>query len=173
MSKAKLFAVIGVAILASIVACVLLLINSSAPYSSPEKSITAFIDAQSRADLSAMEKPASRALYQNFIGRFGEVKYREVRNIYQDAYDLAEPKWEQYRDKARAAAEKEHQILAEEISKHGHDTFSALPADKRLQLTDDRPRFNDFIFEEGLKALPANERAKIVDPQAFRENKGS
>ena len=167
----KLFVVIGVAILASVVACGLLLISSSAPYSSPEKSITAFVDAESQADLSAMEKPASRALYQNFIGRFGEAKYREVRNIYQEAYDLAEPKWEQYRDKARAAAEKEHQSIAEEISKSGQDAFRALPADKRLQIIDDRPRFNEFIFEEGLKALPAKDRGKIVDPQAFRENK--
>jgi hypothetical protein len=169
--KAKLFAVIGVAILASVVACGLLLISSAAPYSSPEKSLTAFVDAESQADLSAMEKPASRALYQNFVGRFGEAKYREVRNIYQEAYDLAEPQWEQYRDKARAAAEKEHQGLADEISKNGRDAFSALPADQRLQLTDDRTRFNDFIFDEGLKALPASDRRKIVDPQAFRENK--
>ena len=171
MFKAKLFAVIGVAILASVVACGLLLISSAAPYSSPEKSLTAFVDAESQADLSAMEKPASRALYQNFVGRFGEAKYREVRNIYQEAYDLAEPQWEQYRDKARAAAEKEHQGLADEISKNGRDAFSALPADQRLQLTDDRTRFNDFIFDEGLKALPASDRRKIVDPQAFRENK--
>jgi hypothetical protein len=171
VSKAKLFAVIGVAILASVVACGLLLISSAAPYSSPEKSLTAFVDAESQADLSAMEKPASRALYQNFVGRFGEAKYREVRNIYQEAYDLAEPQWEQYRDKARAAAEKEHQSIADEISKNGRDAFSALPADQRLQLTDDRPRFNDFIFQQGLKALPANDRSKIVDPQAFRENK--
>jgi hypothetical protein len=171
VSKAKLFAVIGVAILASVVACGLLLISSAAPYSSPEKSLTAFVDAESQADLSAMEKPASRALYQNFVGRFGEAKYREVRNIYQEAYDLAEPQWEQYRDKARAAAEKEHQSIADEISKKGRDAFSALPADQRLQLTDDRPRFNDFIFQQGLKALPANDRSKIVDPQAFRENK--
>ena len=124
MSKAKLFAVIGVAILASVVACGLLLISSAAPYSSPEKSLTAFVDAESQADLSAMEKPASRALYQNFVGRFGEAKYREVRNIYQEAYDLAEPQWEQYRDKARAAAEKEHQSIADEISKNGRDAFS-------------------------------------------------
>lgn len=171
MSKAKLFAVTGVAILASVVACGLLLVSSAAPYSSPEKSLTAFVDAESQADLSAMEKPASRALYQNFIGRFGEAKYREVRNIYQEAYDLAEPEWEQYRDKARAAAEKEHQSLADEISKDGRDAFSALPADQRLQLTDDRPRFSEFIFEEGLKAVPASDRKKIVDPQAFRENK--
>ena len=155
MPKGKMFPVIGVAIVASVVACGLLLISSSSPYSSPEKSITAFVDAESRADLSAMEKPASRALYQNFIGRFGEAKYREVRNIYQQAYDLAEPKWEQYREKARAAAVKEHQSIAEEIDKLGHNAFSALPSDQRLKLTDDRPRFNDFIFEEGLKALPA------------------
>ena len=171
MSKSKLYVVIGVVIVASVVACGLILISNSAPYSSPEKSIAAFVDAESQADLSAMEKPASKALYQNFIGRFGEAKYREVRNIYQAAYDLAEPKWEQYREKARSAAEKEHQSIAEEISKKGHDAFGALPADQRLQLMDDRSRFNDFIFEEGLKALPSSERAKIADPTAFRENK--
>ena len=167
----KLFVVIGVAIIASVVACGLLLISSAAPYSSPEKSLTAFVDAESQADLTAMEKPASRALYQNFIGRFGEEKYREVRNTYQEAYDLAEPQWEQYRDKARAAAEKEHQSLAEEINKSGQDAFRALPADKRLQIIDDSPRREEFIFEEGLKALPPKDRGKIVDPQAFRENK--
>lgn len=170
MSKAKLIAVV-VAIVAGVLACVFILISGSAPYSSPEKSITAFVNAESQADLSAMEKSASKALYQNFIGRFGEAKYREVRNIYQDAYDLAEPKWEQYRERARAAAEKEHQSIAEEISKHGHDAFSALSADRRLQLTDDRARFNDFIFDEGLKSLPASSRAKIVDPKAFRDNR--
>lgn len=171
MFKAKMFGVIGVAILASVVAGALLLMNSAAPYSSPEKSIAAFVDAESRADLSAMEKPASKALYQNFIGRFGEVKFREVRTIYQDAYDLAEPKWEQYREKARAAAAKEHENLNEQINKLGRDAFGSLPADQRLQLTEDRPRFNEFIFQEGLKALPSNDRAKIADPQAFRENR--
>jgi len=171
VSKVKLFVVLGVAILASVVACGLLLISGTAPYSSPEKSIAAFVDAESRADLSAMEGPSSGSLYQNFLGRFGEAKYREVRNIYQQAYDLAEPRWEQYREKARTAAEKEHQSLAEEINKIGRDAFGALPADQRLQMMDDRARFNDFVFEEGLKAVPASERAKIGDPQAFRENK--
>jgi hypothetical protein len=165
--KAKLFAVIGVAILASVVACGLLLISSAAPYSSPEKSLTAFVDAESQADLSAMEKPASRALYQNFVGRFGEAKYREVRNIYQEAYDLAEPQWEQYRDKARAAAEKEHQGLADEISKNGRDAFSALPADQRLQLTDDRTRFNDFIFDEGLAFRENKDLSAFTDREGF------
>ena len=171
MSKAKLFAAIGVAIVAGVVACGLFLISNAAPYSSPEKSITAFVDAESRADLSAMEKPASKALYQNFIGHFGEAKYQEVRDIYQEAYNLAEPKWEQYRDKARAAAEKEHQSLAAEIDRLGRAAFNALPVDKRVEMTDDRLRYNEFVFEEGLKALPANDRAKIVDPQAFRQNR--
>ena len=108
--------------------------------------------------LTTQLKPASRALYQNFIGRFGEVKYREVRNTYQEAYNLAEPKWEQYREKARVAAEKEHHSLSEEIDKRGRAALSALPADKRLQMMDDRSRFNDFVFEEGLKALPASDR---------------
>lgn len=171
MSKAKLLPAIVVAILAIVVAFSLHFTSNSAPYSSPEKSIAAFVDAESHADLSAMEKPASKALYQNFIGRFGEAKYREVRNIYQEAYDLAEPKWDQYREKARAAAGKEHQGLIEEISKKGHDAFSALPTDERLKMMDDRPRFNDFVFEEGLKALSANDRAKIAEPPAFRENR--
>jgi hypothetical protein len=118
-----------------------------------------------------MEMPARRALYQNFVGRFGETKFQDVRNIYQEAYDKSEPKWEQYRDKARTAAVKEHQSIAEEIDKLGHIALIALPVDKRLQLADDRPRLKNFIFEEGLKALPARERGKIVDPQAFQDNK--
>ena len=171
MSKAKLIAVV-VAIVAGVLACVFILISGSAPYSSPEKSITAFVNAESQADLSAMEKSASKAPYQNFIGRFGEAKYREVRNIYQDAYDLAEPKWEQYRERARAAAEKEHQSIAEEISKHGHDAFSALSADRRLQLTDDRARFNDFIFDEGLKSLPASLTREDRRSEGFQGQQG-
>ncbi len=171
MSQSKLFPVLGVALLASLLACGLLLMSASAPYSSPEKSIAAFIDAESRADLTAMEKPTSRALYQNFIGRFGEAKYNEVRNIYQEAYNLADPKWEELREKARAAAWKEHQSLAEQIDKLGRNAKDALPPDQRLQLTEDRARFSDFVFEEGLKALPASDRAKIADPQAFRKNK--
>jgi hypothetical protein len=38
-------------------------------------------------------------------------------------------------------------------------------------MMDDRPRFNEFVFEEGLKALPPSDRAKIADPQAFKENR--
>ena len=171
MSRAKLTIVIAVAIIASVVACGLILVSNSSPYSSPEKSLSAFVAAESRADLSAMEKPSGAALYQNFIGHFGETKYRAVRNVYQQAYDLAEPSWQQYREKARTAAAKERERLAEDISKAGRDAFSALPADNRLQLTEDRPRFNEFIFEEGVKALPANEREKIGDPQAFREGR--
>lgn len=171
MSKPNRLAVIVVAIVAIVGAFCLLLINHSAPYSSPEKSLAAFVAAESQANLAAMEKPASRALYENFIGHFGEAKYREVRDVYQQAYDLAEPKWSEYREKARTAAEKEHQRLADEISTLGRDAFGALPADQRLQFTEDRSRFNDFIFEEGLKALPANDRSKIADAQAFRENR--
>jgi hypothetical protein len=171
MPNGKVFPAIGVAIIASVVACGLLLFSNSAPFSSPDKSIAAFVDAESRADLSAMEKPSSGALYQNFIGHFGESKYWQIRNIYQHVYDLAEPQWEQYRYKARAVAEKEHQNLAEQVDKLGRAAFNALPADQRLAITDDRPRFNQFIFEEGLKALPTSDRAKIADPQAFRANK--
>ncbi len=171
MPRSKEFAVIGVAIVASLVALGLFLIGSHAPYATPEKSIAALIDAESRADLSAMEGAATPALYRNFIGGFGQAKYQEIRNIYQQAYDLAEPKWQEYREKAQAAALKEHQSIADEIQKFGRDAFSALPTDQRVALTDDRARFNDFVFEQGLKALPANLREKIADSQAFRENR--
>jgi len=171
MSSAKLYPAIGVLVVAGIVAGVLLLIGNSAPYSSPEKSIAAFVGAESRADLAALEKPASPALYRNFVGQFGEAKYREIRNAYQEAYNLADPKWEEYRAKAQAGAQKEHESLAEQINKLGRDAFTALPENERLKLTDDRARFDDFVFSEGLKALPANLRDKIADPQAFRENR--
>ena len=40
-----------------------------------------------------------------------------------------------------------------------------------MQLIDDRAKFSDFVFDEGLKALTADERSKIADPRAFRENR--
>jgi len=171
VSKANPFAAIGVAALSVVIGGALFFTSNSDPYSSPEKSIAAFVTAESQADLSALEKSASHALYLNFIGRFGEAKYLEVGSVYQLAYNLAEPKWEGYRDKARAEAQKEHQNIASEIDKLGHAAFTALPADQRLQLTDDRARFNQFIFDQGLKALPSNLRNKIADPQAFREGR--
>jgi hypothetical protein len=171
VSKANPFAAIGVAVLSVVIGCALFYTSNSNPYSTPEKSIAAFVTAESQADLSTMEKSASHALSQNFIGHFGEAKFQEVRDVYQQAYDLAGPKWEGYRDKARAEAQKEHQSIASEIDRLGHAAFTSLPVDQRLQLTDDRARFDQFVFDQGLKALPPNLRNKIADPQAFREGR--
>ena len=93
----KLFVVIGVAIIASVVACGLLLISSAAPYSSPEKSLTAFVDAgiYRPTSLPWRSQPAGRYI-RTSLAASERKKYREVRNTYQEAYDLAEPQWEQY-----------------------------------------------------------------------------
>ena len=171
MLRVKLYPVVGVAVLAAVAGVGLFFISNGGANSSPDKSIAGFVDAESRADLATMENASSKALFQNFLGKFGEAKFREVRGIYQEAYDLADPKWEQYREKAQIAAEKEHQSIAAEIDKKGRDAVAAMPADQKLQLMDDRAKFNDFIFEEGLKALPSDARGKIADPRAFRENR--
>ena len=106
MTGVKLYPILGISVITAVVGVGLLLMSNGGATSSPDKSIAGFIDAESRVDLATMEKSSSKALFQNFVGKFGEAKYREVRGIYQEAYDLADPKWEQYRERARVAAEK-------------------------------------------------------------------
>ena len=40
-----------------------------------------------------------------------------------------------------------------------------------FMITEDRSKYADYIFQAGIKALPPEERKRIEDVEAFRENR--
>jgi len=99
------------------------------------------------------------------------VEYERVRSTYQTAYNLARPRWEELRRRAETGAASDYKRLHDRVDALGREAVARLSADERLQLTEDRSKFDKFVFEEGIKALSPEDRQTIEDVEAFRTGK--
>lgn len=160
---------VAVLLIAVLAAAICLYVHFSAAYSEPQGTASAAVKAAASADLAALRRASTRGYYEDLIGHFGEGKFKRVRGAYQRAYDLALPRWLEYRQRAESAAADDYRKLHSRVETLGREAVGRLPLDERMRLTEDRGRYADFVFQEGLKALPPEERKKIGDAEAFRQ----
>jgi hypothetical protein len=140
----------------------------STAYSEPQATVVAAMKAASAGDLSALTQASTSGYYEDLIGQFGQSKYERVRAAYQEAYDRALPKWAEYRQRVDNVAANEFRKLRERIDTLGREAVGHLSLDERMRLTEDRGKYAEFVFDQGLKALAPEDRKKIEDPEAFR-----
>jgi hypothetical protein len=163
-----LAASIAVLAIALAAAAALLVIHRNQKYSEPEYTLKQAIRAASEADLPTMRLATSQGYYEDLIGHFGEQRYDQVRAAMQTAYDLAEPRWVEYWQRAKSAADGEYSKLHNQVELLGRAAFIRLPLEQRMRLMEEPAHRADFIFQEGVKALPVGDRKKIEDVDAFR-----
>lgn len=153
---------------AVVVGGALLYVHSAGLYSTPQATAAAVVKAAAAGDLGSICAASTSGYCADLIGNFGQQEYEQVRAAYQEAFDRAMPPWMEYRQRAESAAEAAFRRLRDEVDRLGRNAVAKLSVDERMHLTEDRAKYSDFVFQEGLKALPAEERKKIEDPAAFR-----
>ena len=168
MEKRVSVAEVIVAIAAFAAAVSLYLYHQSQPRSEPQAGAQSLVRASSAADMAALREAATRGYYEDFIGHFGEQRYERVRQIYLRVFQLAAGRWYEYHSKAEAAASREYERLQERVASLGREALNELSLEERLQLTQDRQRYNDFVFQAGIKRLSSDERRRIENVEDFR-----
>lgn len=123
------------------------------------------------ADLANMQKASSPAYYAEFVQHFGKRKFESVQYIYQLLYREGLPIWKEYRRKAESLASQEYNLLRQRVIELGREKFSQLELNKRMQLIEDRARFNAFLFEAGVQELPPGQRNRIDNIDEFRDQR--
>lgn len=157
-----------IAIGSLIVFLVLLYLTVSNPLSTPASAFRSIVAGENRNDLEMIKNASTDNYYQNFIGHFGEIKFHQVRAVYDEAYRRAEPVWLGYRQKAETLSRGAYNDLHLKVERLGKEAVDKLPLEQRLQLTEDRQKYADTIFDEGVKALTAEERDQVGDVRSFR-----
>lgn len=143
-------------------------LHSRQTYSTPEKTVGQLMKSASAADLPAFKQASAPAYYGEFVRRFGAAKYQRAANIFRLIYRLGEPRWMEYRQRAEAGAEKNYEQLHERVASLGRDAFTRLSVEERMHMMDDEGKHQAFLFDQGLQALPAEERSQIDNPEDFR-----
>ena len=161
----------AVLLIAVLAAAVCFSVHFSASYSEPQGTASTAVRAAASADLASLGRASTRGYYEDMIGHFGEGKFKRVRAAYQRAYDLALPRWLEYRQRAESAAADDYRKLRGRVDTLGREAVGRLSLDERMRLTEDRGKYAEFVFQEGLKALPPEERKKIGDAEAFRQGR--
>lgn len=141
------------------------------PYSRPEATAAATFGAVAAADLDGLRRASSVQFYAEFVSYFGEQKRQRVNSVYEYAYRLGLPHWEQYNRKAQVAAATHYNELHDQVTEAGRAAFADMPVEQRMDLIEDRAKYETFIFDAGLRALSETDRRRIEDPQAFREGR--
>ncbi len=155
--------------LAVIGARLLLYEHNRQAYSEPQKTVGLLMKAAGSADLAGFQQASMPTYYAAFVRHFGEAKYHRVQNIYQLVFRMGGPRWAEYRQRADAAADNVYQRLHEKVTLLGRESFGRVSVEERMRLMDDRSKYNAFLFDQGIQALPAEERSRIDNVQDFRE----
>src|SRR5205807_5881807 len=92
-------------------------LHASNPLAEPASSFSAAIGSASRASLDDFRQTVTDTYYQNFVGRFGEARFRSVRTVYDEAYALAKQAWLQYRSKAELLSGSAHSELLNKLER--------------------------------------------------------
>ncbi|MBZ5524376.1 MAG: hypothetical protein LAP21_19235 [Acidobacteriia bacterium] len=160
---------VAIAVGALIVSIILLFVHHSNPLSDPVDSVRFAVAGASHGNLDQLKAASTDAYHQDLIGHFGEGRFHQVRNVYQEAYNRAMPAWLEYRRKAETLARGAYDELQDKVQRAGKETLNSLSVEERLKLTEDREKYEERIFEEGVKSLGPQDREKVGDPQAFRK----
>lgn len=137
----------------------------------PESSIQLMVKAAGAADLDALRKASTVGYYEDLVGHFGEQKHERVRQIYGQAFQLALPRWYEYRQRAESLSSSAYDRLQERVASLGREAFARLPVEERMKLTEDRNKYADFLFDAGMKALPPEDRKRIDNVEDFRQGR--
>lgn len=146
-------------------------LHNQQAYSEPQKTIGLLIKAAGSADLAAFQQASMPTYYAAFVRHFGEAKYRRTLSTYGIVFQMGEPRWAEYRQRAQAAAENAYERLHERVASLGRDAFGRLSVEERMRLMDDKSKYNAFLFDQGIQALPAEERSRIENVEDFRESR--
>jgi len=169
--EASPMARIAVLLVALLLVAVFLYAHASQRLSEPEKTVSEAVGAAGAGDLSAIRASSTQGYYEDLMGHFGGLEYERVRSVYQAAYNLAQPRWAEYRQRAESAAAAEYKRFHDRVDALGREAVGRLSVEERMQLTEDRRKYEDFVFQEGIKALPPEDRKRIEDVGAFREGR--
>lgn len=168
MGKRVSVAEVIVALAAIVAAVAFYLHHQGQPRSEPDAAARSLIQAAAAADMSALRQASTLGYHDDFIGHFGEQRYEQVRRIYLRAFQLAAPRWYEYRSKAEAAAAREYARLHERVASLGRESLSEMPLDQRMELTQDRQKYDQFLFDAGIRRLSPEERRLIENVADFR-----
>ncbi len=152
---------IAIALGATIVSLILFFVHAANPLSTPDSAVHTAIATVSQGNLDQLQPALTETYYQNFAGHFGERRFLQARAVYDEAYARATPVWMEYRRKAESLSRNAYSELQAKIERLGKDAVNSLPLDERMKLTEDRQKYAALIFDEGVKALSPEERARI------------
>ena len=162
---------IGLLVVAVLAAALLYWAHTRQPYSAPAGTIELLIKAAGSADLGEFQKASTPGHYAAFVRYFGEQKFQRVSAIYNHILRLGMPHWEEYHQRALQQAYVGYDQLRERVTTLGKEAFNRLPVEERMQLMDDRSKYDAFVFEQGIQALPAEERSRIDNVEDFRQGR--
>jgi hypothetical protein len=162
---------IGLLTTALIGASLLYWAHTQQRYSAPAGTIKLLFKAAGSADLAEFQKASTPTYYAAFVRYFGEQKYRRVHAVYEYAFQLGMPRWQEYRQRAEGLADEAYRRLHERVATLGREAFMRLSVQERMQLMDDKSKYDAFIFDQGIQALPADERARIDNIEDFRQDR--
>jgi len=162
---------IGLLAVAALAAVLLYWSHTRQPYSAPAGTIELLIKAAGSGDLGEFQKASIPRYYGTFVRHFGEQKFQRVSAIYNHILRLGMPHWEEYHQRALQQAYVGYDQLRERVTTLGKEAFNRLPVEERMQLMDDRSKYDAFVFEQGIQALPAAERSRIDNVEDFRQGR--
>lgn len=159
------------AVAAAVLACaavILLMIHGQMTYSEPGKTAGAYLTCVSKADLDGMKASSLDAQHASFVSHFGEQKYDRVRYIFSVVYQAGLRRCQEYLDKAEAGGNAKYNELQQQVADAGRQAFLNLSVDERISMMNDRAQLDRFVYDQGLAALPAADRAMIANAEDFR-----
>jgi hypothetical protein len=160
---------IGLLVVTILGAAFLYWTHTQQPYSAPQGTVDLLIKAGGSADLGEFQKASTAVYYADFVRHFGEQKYQRVSAIYDHVARLGMPQWQEYSQRALQQANVGYERLRERVNALGKEAFARLSVDERMQLMDDRSKYEAYVLDQGIQALPPEERARIDNVEAFRQ----
>lgn len=143
--------------------------HTRVPQSTPAKASADFLSAAAGADLASMREVSTPGLYGEVQLSVCRPRFKSAQRVYQKTIPgMAQGDWQRLWRKVDVLAGGEYDRLHEDVARLGRRRFEELEAMKRLELTNDRDRFAEFIYRSGVEALPLEDSRRISSTAAFR-----
>ncbi|GEM_PF-6872608 len=149
-------------------AALLTFMQASEPYTDPTRTAQEFFEAAKHADTAKLRQLCSAEFFAEWERHYSEGARQQKLRIYERLLAFGRPRWDALRSRLRSVAETEYQGIQAQVRTLGQAAFRNLSTSEQMALVDDQARYDDFLFQAGLAALPASSRNLIPDPAAFR-----
>jgi hypothetical protein len=163
---------ISASFLLIVVAFLVFRLHITRPGAEPRIAIKEFMDAVSIGDLKNMRLSSSQIFYDEFVQQFGKRKFDAVQNIYDRLYQFGLNEWQRFVWKAESSAQREYERLLDRIKDLGRQKFSLLSIEERMQLVNDRAKYDEYILQAGTGELSLEDKNKIGDIKSFNSAEG-